>query len=193
MRKIHVITNSTNKATEYRMLFQDIEGMKFEQKSIDLAEVQELDTRKIIQHKLLEASKHVKGEFIIDDVSFEIACLNGFPGPLVKWMEKAIGDEGIHALVKRYPDHSAIAKCTIGYGNTFHDPPEFQFFEGTSKGKIVEPKTAEGYKFGFDCIFIPEENEKRFAEMGLEQKNLIGHRGKAAEKLKQYLKMKNSF
>jgi len=43
--------------------------IKLEQVDIDLAEIQELDARKIIEHKLKEAFKHRKGKFIIDDSS----------------------------------------------------------------------------------------------------------------------------
>ena len=191
MRTIYVITGSQNKAAEYARIFSDVPDIRFEQKSIDLDELQELDTRKIIEHKLKEAARHVKGEFIIDDVSFGLGCLNGFPGPLIKWVQQAIGDEGIYELVKKYPDHSAAAKCTIGYCNSAIEPNVFEMFETEAAGKIVELKEGKGHKFGFDRIFMPEGHDRRFSEMEIEEKNRISHRGKAAEKLKKFLKLKN--
>jgi len=62
----------------------------------------------------------------------------------------------------------------------------FDIFEGTAKGTITKTKSgAEG--FGYDPIFLPEEQTITFAEMGMEQKNELSHRGKAVRKLVQFL------
>ena len=49
----------------------------------------------------------------------------------------------------------------------------------------LEPKGANG--FGYDPIFVPENNFKTFAEMNLEEKNIISHRKIAITKLKSFL------
>ncbi|MDT0554726.1 non-canonical purine NTP diphosphatase [Patiriisocius hiemis] len=59
-------------------------------------------------------------------------------------------------------------------------------FPGICKGEISKEKI--GTKgFGYDPIFIPEGFDKTFAEMSLEQKSEIGHRGKAMRQLIDYL------
>ena len=59
-------------------------------------------------------------------------------------------------------------------------------FLGKINGTVsLEPKGTNG--FGYDAIFIPENNVKTFAEMKLEEKNIISHRKIAITKLKSFL------
>ncbi len=64
-------------------------------------------------------------------------------------------------------------------------------FEGIVNGTIRKEKSGkEG--FGYDPIFEPEGYKITFAEMSLEEKNTVSHRGKAMEKLIQFLKNQQS-
>ena len=59
-------------------------------------------------------------------------------------------------------------------------------FLGKINGTIsLEPKGTNG--FGYDPIFVPENHTKTFAEMSLEEKNIISHRKIAITKLKSFL------
>ena len=59
-------------------------------------------------------------------------------------------------------------------------------FLGRINGTVsLEPKGING--FGYDPIFVPENNVKTFAEMKLEEKNIISHRKIAITKLKSFL------
>ena len=60
-------------------------------------------------------------------------------------------------------------------------------FTGIAKGEITFEKT--GTKgFGYDPIFQPIGYKETFAELSLEIKNEISHRGKATQKLINFLK-----
>ena len=65
------------------------------------------------------------------------------------------------------------------------DGEEFTF-EGICKGTISENIIGEK-GFGYDPIFIPEGYDKTFAEMSMEEKSTISHRGKAIKKLVTFL------
>ena len=59
-------------------------------------------------------------------------------------------------------------------------------FLGKISGTVsLKPKGSNG--FGYDPIFIPENHTKTFAEMSLEEKNIISHRKIAITKLKSFL------
>lgn len=83
---IYFITGNKNKFEEVRAILPDAEQL-----DIDLPEIQEIDAHGIIRAKLHAAFAHEEGEFIVEDLSFYLECLNGLPGPLIKWFLKTIG------------------------------------------------------------------------------------------------------
>jgi len=55
-------------------------------------------------------------------------------------------------------------------------------------GRISNEKRGT-HGFGYDPIFIPEGSEKTFAEMTIEEKNALSHRGKALKAFFEWLKV----
>src|ERR1700704_4373914 len=96
------ITGNKNKVAEAKFIFPELEQL-----NIDLEEIQELDPKKIIAHKIKEALKHCPGEFIIEDQAFYIDCLNGFPGPLIRWFWQPVGVEKIAKIAEALGNSSA--------------------------------------------------------------------------------------
>ncbi len=178
---IYFITGNKNKLAEVQTVLPEVEKLE-----IDLPEIQELDAQKIIEAKLTEALKHKEDEFIVEDTSLHLDCLNGLPGPLIKWFLQTIGNQGLAQLADKLGNDKAEAVTMIGYAKSQN---EMQFFEGRVKGKIVNPRGET--KFGWDPIFIPDGHDKTFAEMGIEEKNKISMRRMALNKLKEFLRSKN--
>ncbi len=174
---MYFITGNKNKFAEVKAILPQIEQL-----DIELPEIQELDSHKIIEAKLQAAFQHMQGEFIVEDTSLYFEGLNGFPGPLIKWLSQAIGNDGLVNLTQKLGNDQVVAKTIIGYAKS---PNEIHFFEGEVWGKIV-PITAES-TFGWDPIFVPEGYEKSFAEMTADEKGEISMRQLAANKLKEYL------
>ncbi|MEK7616045.1 MAG: non-canonical purine NTP pyrophosphatase [Patescibacteria group bacterium] len=147
---------------------------ELEQLNIDLPEIQGLDLKKIIEHKI----SHLKqNNVIVEDVSLEIDALHGLPGPLIKWFEKTIGAKGIFLLA---PNSKATVAVLVGYRNK-----KLHFFEGRVRGTIVAPRGTNG--FGFDPIFQPDGSDKTFGEMARKEKSHFSHRAQAFRKLKEFV------
>lgn len=174
---MYFITGNQNKLKEIQAILPNVEQL-----DIDLPEIQELDAKEIIREKLLEAYRHKDGEFIVEDTSLYFDCLNGLPGPLIKWFLKQLGNAGLAELVAKYATDRAEAKTLIGYAKS---RDEVYFFEGTIKGRIVPPRGETS--FGWDPIFMPDGHDVTFAEMSQDEKNRISMRRNAVMQLKEFL------
>jgi XTP/dITP diphosphohydrolase len=64
-------------------------------------------------------------------------------------------------------------------------------FTGICKGVIANSPSGEK-GFGYDPVFIPEGEEKTFAEMTLDEKNLFSHRRKAVQQLIRFLQLRKA-
>ncbi|MCH7883185.1 RdgB/HAM1 family non-canonical purine NTP pyrophosphatase [Patescibacteria group bacterium] len=127
-----------------------------------------------------------KTGFIVltDDSGLEVDALDGRPGVYSARYVSGTDEDRNRELLKELkdvPDHQRGAqfRCVIA----LYDPQDekIRTCNGVCRGRIVrEPKGENG--FGYDPIFYSEELGKTTAEMGLEEKNSISHRGKALEK-----------
>ena len=177
---IKFITGNKNKFEEIRSILT----VPLEQQNIDLPEIQSLDAHEVIRAKLLAAQEHASGEYLVEDTSLYLACLNyQLPGPFIKWFERAIANDGLVQLAEKLANDKARATSLLGYINA---AKEITFFEGTLEGRIVP---ARGDKdFGWGPIFEPEGTAKTFGEMERTEKHAISMRGRAARKLADFLK-----
>jgi len=66
---------------------------------------------------------------------------------------------------------------------------ETHYFEGIISGKIIEKPQGNG-GFGYDPIFVPNGQERTFAEMSLDEKNHMSHRSQAVSKLVEFIKQR---
>ena len=67
------------------------------------------------------------------------------------------------------------------------------YFEGRVDGQILTERHSNGEGFGYDPVFMPDRFAVSFAEMPLEVKNSISHRGLAVAKLVDYLKRNTDY
>ena len=178
---LYFITGNKNKFEEIKSVLPEIEKL-----DMDLPEIQEVDSQKIIEAKLKEALNHKQGEFIVEDTGLYLECLKGLPGPLIKWFLKSVGLAGLAQIAEKLKNNHAEAKTIIGYAKN-HE--EIYFFEGAVSGRIVSPR-GESH-FGWDPIFQPDGRLETFAEMDNEKRQSLKMRRLAALKLKEFLDEQN--
>lgn len=179
---IHFITGRKQKVSEAKKIIP-----RLEQLDIELDEIQSLDPILIIRRKLKEALKHKKGAFIVEDTGLYLDCMDGRPGPLIKWFIQNVGDDKMLARIALQSGNTmATAKTVIGYANS---KGEMHFFKGEVRGQILTPTMKS--KFGWDAIFAPDgqpgRRVKTFAHMSPEEKKAISMRAIAFRKLKDHL------
>ena len=168
-------------------------------KRISLVSLEEVGCLEELEEskETIEGNSQQKAEYVYDnygvnvfadDTGLEVAALNGEPG--VKSARYAGPDRdnesNIDLLLKNLEsknDRSAQFRTVI----TLFLNGKMHQFEGVAKGEIISAKRGDK-GFGYDPVFIPEGYTKSFAEMTMEEKNVISHRGKAVKKLVDFLK-----
>lgn len=119
---------------------------------------------------------------MVEETGLELTAMNGFPGPLVRWMLDAIGPTGIAETAAGLDDCRAVARCqllVVADGETL-------FAEGSTDGTLVLPARGES-GFGWDSVFQPNGSDLTYAELAREAKDEVGHRGRAWRNLLQLL------
>ena len=118
-----------------------------------------------------------------DDTGLEIEALNGEPGVYsarYAGPEKNSQKNMDLVLEKLKGETNRRAQFRTVIALILDD--ETHLFEGIVKGEIRKERAgADG--FGYDPIFEPEDCGRTFAEMSLEEKNTMSHRGRALEKM----------
>jgi inosine/xanthosine triphosphate pyrophosphatase family protein len=66
--------------------------------SINLPEIQEVDTIAIAKHKAILAAQLVNGPCVVEDTSLEFHALGGMPGPYIKWFQDTLKSQGMFCV-----------------------------------------------------------------------------------------------
>lgn len=177
MKSIIFITGNQDKANWTRRYIH----VPMTHKKLDLAEIQSLDAKEIVEHKVKEAYKVLGQPVLVEDTSLTFHALGKLPGPFIKWFLQEIGCEGLCEIITK-SDRSATATVTFG----LYDGKLLHFFEGRITGTIAKsPRGKNG--FGWDSIFIPDGQSKTHAEMTDEEIDAVSIRRFALEKMKKEL------
>jgi len=149
------------------------------------------ETQNTIEGNAIEKATYIKEKFgydcFADDTGLEVEALNGEPGV---YSARYAGPErdannNMDLLLKNLKscnNKNAHFKTVIALQLN----NKLNTFTGICKGEITSLKTGKK-GFGYDPIFKPTGHDQTFAEMDLELKNKIGHRGKATKQLLEFL------
>jgi len=192
--KLLLATNNEAKVREYRGLLQNL--------PVELVTSAELGMTTIVNEvgESLEENARLKAMALAtksqlvalaDDSGLEVDALGGEPGRLSARYagEKASDRDRINYLLARlkgvpWQRRSARFRCVIAIAIP---DGKVGLCSGECRGFITfEPRGEQG--FGYDPIFYLPELDKTMAELPLEIKNQVSHRGQAAGKVRQVLK-----
>ncbi len=123
-----------------------------------------------------------------DDTGLEVEALKGAPGVHSARYAGASKnpDNNIDRLLKELKNHKnreARFRTVIAL---IYDNKEY-IFEGIINGKIIAEKRGDN-GFGYDPVFLPDNEALTFAEMNAHRKNMISHRAIAIQKLNDFLR-----
>jgi XTP/dITP diphosphohydrolase len=121
---------------------------------------------------------------LADDSGLCVNALGGEPGVYsARWAgpEKDFGKAmaSVHEKLGNAADRAAFFVCALALA---WPDGTANIFEGRCNGTITWPPRGEK-GFGYDPFFIPDGENRTFAEMSADEKKAISHRSKAFEKL----------
>ncbi|WPP48394.1 non-canonical purine NTP diphosphatase [Catalinimonas niigatensis] len=191
--KICFATNNPNKLKEIRQLLGD---------QFDIQSLEDIGCREELpeNQQTLESNSEEKARYVYDhyqvdcfadDTGLEVSALDGAPGV---YSARYAGpqrksEDNIQRLLealKGKEDRTAQFRTLI----TLILSGQVHQFEGIVKGKIITDQVGTA-GFGYDPVFKPEGHAQTFAEMDMETKNKISHRGRAVQKLVEFLKKRS--
>jgi XTP/dITP diphosphohydrolase len=168
--KLAVVTSNPHKAREVAAFFEG--EPEVEHVNLECPEYRHSDVGEIARGKARFAFERLKRPLIVDDTSFSVEALRGFPGPYAAYVLDTIGSPGILRLLEGVKEREAFFETAIAYA----DKGDIKVFRGRIDGVITRsPRGREG--FGYDPIF--EVEGRTLAEISLEEKSRISHRARA--------------
>jgi XTP/dITP diphosphohydrolase len=194
--KLLLATNNQAKVREYKELLQGL--------PLELVSPAELGITIVVDEvgESLEENARLKATALAvesgllalaDDSGLEVDALGGEPGRLSARYagESATDSDRIEYLLARlegvpWEKRMARFRCVIAIATP---DGEVEFCSGECPGFITfEPRGEQG--FGYDPVFYLPRLDKNMAELPLEVKNQVSHRGKAAREACQLLRRK---
>ncbi len=190
MEDIVIATNNKGKINDFKVIFPEynVIGISEIIEGFDVEETGETfeDNAKL---KSEAAAKALNKRVIADDSGLEVFALNGEPGVYsARYAGIDKDDEAnIDRVLKNLGDtanRNAQFVCVISMSAPGEETVQFK---GTVQGEITLSKIGDN-GFGYDPIFYIAEKNKTMAQLTVEEKSELSHRGKAIEQLRHYLK-----
>jgi len=192
MEKLVFATHNKNKLAEIRNILKNYEVVGLRDIGCMEDIVEDADD--------LQGNAKIKADYVTnnyhlncfaDDTGLEVEALDGAPGVF----SARYAGEGCSY-------HDNVVKMLAAMKGKTNRKARFRtvialnlngkqyFFEGIVNGRILEEEQGNG-GFGYDPIFQPDGYEESFAEMSMEEKNKISHRGRAVQKLVEFLQVRS--
>ncbi|MCS4238512.1 XTP/dITP diphosphohydrolase [Myroides gitamensis] len=190
--KLIFASNNKNKIKEIKNQVPDsIEILSLEDIGcmVDIPE-----TADTIEGNALLKANYIKRHYgfncFADDSGLEVDALAGAPGVYsARYAGEDKNDQANNAKLLSELEAKDDRKANFKTVIALHYNGEEHLFTGIIEGEILKEAQGEG-GFGYDPLFQATGMTKSFAELTLEEKNAVSHRGKAVSQLVAFLKDK---
>ncbi len=143
--------------------------------------------------KAMEAARVTGLPALADDSGLEVVALGGAPGVRSARFagpeaSDASNNRELLRRLRRVPAalRGARFRCVLAFALPGSRATDVWLAEGVCEGAILQaPRGAGG--FGYDPLFVPEGEQRTFAELGLEGKRRFSHRVRAIERMRPRL------
>jgi XTP/dITP diphosphohydrolase len=176
-RSITFATGNLGKIQEARIILSPfrIRPLPFDGKGV---EVQASTVSEVASYSARVASRRCGRALIVEDSGLFVEALNGFPGPFSSYVFKTVGIAGLVRLLEGQTSRRASFRSAVAFCAPTGEPV---VFDGAVAGRILRVPVGSG-GFGFDPVFVPDGRRKSMAQMTLEEKCQVSHRGEAMRK-----------
>lgn len=182
-------THNENKVLEINTLLPEV----FQLKSLsDYGYSDEIEeTGSTLEENALIKARTIYNSFkkncFADDSGLEVEALEGKPGVYSARYagNQKNANDNISKLLRELEEIDNRLACFRTVIALILDGKEY-LFEGIVKGEISQRPIGKN-GFGYDPIFIPENQKLSFAQLSLSEKNKISHRSMAFKKLLEFL------
>jgi len=195
--KLVLATNNKDKIREMKNLLEDLPVEIMTSKNFDdFPEIEETGTT-LEENAILKAEGIFRATglpSLADDSGLEVDYLDGAPGvyssryagPGCTYDDnnrKLLAEMGGVPRERRTARFRCVIAICFAEGDT-------QIVEGKAEGYITEEKSSATHGFGYDPVFFYPPHGKTFAELTLDEKNKISHRGLALRAAKEILRIR---
>ncbi len=179
---VRFVTGNENKFREANNIMSNYD-IELLWTPLPVEEVQSESLEEVAISKVLDAVKVISPPFIVEDTGLFIDALNGFPGPFASYVFKKLGLDNILKLMYGVENRKA---AFIAVGALVFEDNIFKIFKGEINGEITHEKLGS-QGFGYDPIFKPYGKTYSLAQLSIEEKNEISHRGKLFRQIGEYI------
>ena len=192
--KIIFATGNQGKMKEIKAVFSDFDGeiLSMKEAGIDCSieeNGQTFEENALIKAKAIH--EHTDAIVLADDSGLEVDYLGKEPGVhsaryLGEETPYTIKNQKIMDRLEGVPKEERTARFVCAIAAVLPDGTSYVVRE-TIEGYIGYEERGEN-GFGYDPIFMASEYEKTTAELTMEEKNKISHRGKALKAMRELLR-----
>lgn len=171
IEQLYFVTGSQNKFNDYQFLLGKHADLRWARYGLE--EPVLVDQAILIRRKVEMARPLLPHmPFFVEQTNLMVRAWKDLPGNVTGLFIDGVGVEGICKMMQPFEDKTASVVTDLGY----HAPNgEVSIFRGKLNG-IVSPEPRGSQIFGWDAIFIPEGQDRTFAEMPPEQRHTISTR-----------------